>query len=255
MTKILPSRFFSSSITIREQVPSLYVGRNVVATVLSRPKDSLVLVSMFGSRLLVETDLNLHKGQILNLKVKTMSPKIVLKLDDAGKMPGKEQTFFDTLITKFVGVFGKTPLKYFSLREILQKIATSQAKDADVAHTLQSLILEAARYPQALALLLIPIVQDQSGGRARVAIELIDTDDYVLHFQMETDCLGRVECVARYADGVEVELRTACEDVAGYLGSSLNELARRLERFGLKRLEVIRKHPKGHEAERVDMLV
>lgn len=255
MTKILPSRFFSSSITIREQVPSLYLGRNVVATVLSRPKDSLVLVSMFGLRLLVETDLNLHKGQILNLKVKTMSPKIVLKLAGAATMPGKEQTFFETLIAKIAGVFGKTHLKYFSLHEILQKIATSQAKDADVAQSLQALLQEATRYPQALALLLIPIVQDQSGGRARVAIEEIDIDDYILHFQMETDYLGTIECVARCADGVEVEIRTSREDIAEYLRSSLNELARRLERFGLKRVEVIRRHPQGYKTERVDMLV
>jgi hypothetical protein len=55
------------------------VGRQVVATVLANPKDGLVLVSMFGRQLLVETTLNLTKDQVLNLRVHATSPKVVMK--------------------------------------------------------------------------------------------------------------------------------------------------------------------------------
>lgn len=54
------------------------MGRQVVATVLSTPKDGLVTVSMFGRRFLVETTLDLFKDQVLNLRVHATTPRVIL---------------------------------------------------------------------------------------------------------------------------------------------------------------------------------
>lgn len=248
------SQFRPGNIVIREQLPALTIGRNVLATVLSRPKDGMVLVSLFGKRLLVETDMDLNKGQVLNLKVQALNPKVVLKTVEAPGIPRPVPgETISTLIEHLVGKFEDVPLKSFNIREILEDHLTGKQGDAATANFVATLIDEAAKYPQALAFLLIPIVQDQSRGRAKVVIEPDPEQGYVITFDMETDHMGVIGCSARVGNGIDVEIRTGSNALADFIRSHLSELHATLSSLGaVKRLEVlVRRMPQAG----LDMLV
>ncbi|MCK7512721.1 MAG: hypothetical protein MZV70_57605 [Desulfobacterales bacterium] len=51
--RITPAQIPAGDIIVQGKISSLAIGRQVVATVLSTPKDGLVLVSMFGEHFLV----------------------------------------------------------------------------------------------------------------------------------------------------------------------------------------------------------
>lgn len=240
-TQVTQARFNTGNIVIKDQLPALFLGRNCIATVLSNPKDGMVLVSMFGKRLLVETTMDLTKGQVLNLKVQALHPKVVLKTVEGQTLPklslGEGLTAF---IEELVGKFEEVPLKAFNVREILEEHLAGKPGDAGSAQIVSGLLDEVAKYPQTLAFLLIPVVQDDSHGRAKVAIERDADDSYTITFDLETDHMGTVGCTARIRDGIEVEIRTGSDALAGFLRSHLQELHESLSGLNVvKRLDVV----------------
>ena len=85
-----------------------------------------------------------------------------------------------------------------------------------------------------------PIVQDESRGQAKVAIEKGADESYVITFDLETDHMGTIGCTARIGGGIEVEIRTGSETQAGFLRSHLQELHEVLSGLDVvRRLEVV----------------
>lgn len=245
-------QFHTGNIVIKEQLPSLFIGRNLVATVLSNSKDGMVLVSMFGKRLLVETAMELTKGQVLNLKVQALHPKVVLKAVEGPHLPKlAAERALQEFVRETVGTFEKTPLKAFDVRTMLRDQVAGKPGDAQTVQFLTALLDEATQYPQALAFLLIPVVQDDSRGQAKVAIEKGADDSYLITFNLETDHMGTIGCTARIGGGVEVEIRTGSDAIADFLRSHLLELQETLSSLDVvRRLEVVvnRHMPTGVDA-------
>jgi hypothetical protein len=242
-THISQAQLRTGSIIIKDQIPSLFIGRNVVATVLSRPKEGMALVSMFGRRLLVETTMDLTKGQVLNLKVHALQPKVILKpLEAQGVQRTTTLAGVSALIERLVGKLGDVPLKAFNVREILEEQIQGKS-DPVMAQFISALVEEAAKYPQALAFLLIPIVQEDSRGRAKVVVEKDREEGFVITFDMETDHMGVIGCTARINDGIDVEIRTGSDSLADFLRSHIQALYERLAGIDVvRRLEVVMSH-------------
>lgn len=253
-TQISQVQLQTGNIVVKDQLPALVIGRLVIATVLSKPKDGMVLVSMFGKQILVETTMELAKGQVLKLKVQDLHPKVVLKPAEAPTSPKAAAAgSLSTMIEQLVGKLGDTPLKAFNINRILEDHITGKPVDAATAQFAAALIDEAAKYPQALAFLLIPIVQEQSQGRAKVVIEADPEQGYMITFDMETDHMGVIGCTARVGATIDVEIRTGSEALADLFRSHLPELHVALSALGtVKRLDVVmRRMPQAG----VDMLV
>jgi hypothetical protein len=241
--RITPAMINPGTIVVTGEIPSVSVGRQVAATVLSMPKNGLVLVSMFGRQFMVETNLDLKMGQVLNLKVYATSPKIILKPVDNAAESRPLMKALDTIVEQLVGKLGDVPIKSFDVREVLKKIVSeSQDKDFLPVQFVQRFVEQLAQIPNAVAFLIIPFVDDESKGRAQVSIER-DGDDYRINFQMETDSLGLLEStVLRSAQGLSVEMRSGSEEIADFLRSHIQELFESLEPLGVRSIEVIRKN-------------
>lgn len=252
--QIIPVRFISGNIIVTEKIPSLSVGRTLVATVLSEAKDGNVLVSLFGKRMLVETTIPLHRGQVLNLRVDTVSPRIILKpaqpLADPQGLCGEVKT----LIQNLVGTYGETPLASFTAEEILEVITRNSSQDKAVGQFVSMLMDQVNLHPQAIAYFFVPLVQEDSRSHARISIERQD-QAYSIHFEMDTDHLGQLECTARLDDGIYVEIRTPSQETAEYLRSHIHELSAGLEPLDVRSCEVIVKQPETWMSPGVDVLV
>lgn len=244
----------AGSIILGEEVPSLAPGRLIVATVLSSPKDGMVLVSMFGRRIFVETDIPLSPGQVLNLKVHSVSPKVVMKPVQENVPEGMLKPL-DRLVEELVGSFGRNSVASFDVREIVKRILDRQGDDPDTARSLLSLLQEFSRLsPAAVAYLVVPFVQEEHRGSARVTVER-EGDEYRLSFTMETDALGLIEStVLRASSGMYVEICSAFGDVVSFLRGGLEELAHALQPFGVRSIEVVQRSPLPKQPA-VDMLV
>jgi len=240
--RITPAMINPGTLVVTGELPSVSVGRQVAATVLSMPKNGLVMVYMFGRQFLVETNLDLKMGQVLNLKVYATSPKIILKpVDNAVETRPLLKTL-DTIVEQLVGKLGDVPVKSFDVREIIKKIVSDPPeKDSLPLQIVQRFVEQYSQIPNAVAFLIIPLVDDDSKGRAQVSIER-EGSDYRLNFQMETDSLGLLEStVLRSAQGLNVEIRSGSEEIADFLRSHVQELFGSLEPLGVRSVEVVRK--------------
>ncbi len=249
-----PSQLFSGEIVLRETVGQISVGRQVVVTILSPPKDGLVLVSMFGRRMQVETTLPLVEGQTLTLRVHAVTPKVVMK-PVAEAMTGVVPQALDRVVEDLVGTFGKVGVAAFDVREVARRVLEHAAEDPETLKRLVSLLQEYARLDAScVSFFFVPMAGEGRRGAARVAIAR-EGQDYRLHFTMETDALGLVEStVIRGASGIFVEMSAASDDVVAFLKEHAADLALALEPFGVRALDVVRKRPSANPAS-VDMLV
>ena len=254
--RITPAQILTGDLIVQGKVSSLAVGRQVVATVLSAPKDGLVMVSMFGKRFLVETTLALHKDQVLNLRVHATSPKVVLKPVEMNIETKVAVKVLDRLVEQLVGKFGQTPVASFDLKEIVKRLVGEAGNDPTVMQYALKLAEDYSQLPQGtIAYLLIPLIDDEGRGSARVSISR-EGDDYRLHFDVETDALGLVEStVLRTAAGVSVEISSESEDVAAFLRTNAQELARDLESMGVVAIDVAHKRSLSARRMNVDVLV
>jgi hypothetical protein len=255
--QITPAHLRAGTIVLSESVPSLSIGRSVIATVLSAPKDGSVLVSMFGKRLLVETAIPLEQGQVLNLKVHAVSPKVILKPVpmDAAQITSTLKDIGNLL----AGVMGKAGAKEpgaFLVQEIVRQLSSSSGDDAQKAQVMHAIMDQIVQYPHAIAHLLIPLVDNDSRGAARVSVEK-EENAYVLNFDMETENLGNLACTARmYKDkGMDVEIRTPSEDIADFLRENVFELKTSLQPFGVRSVEVLRGAVRALAPKEVNVLV
>jgi len=251
---IVPSRISSGSIIVNEKIPSLSVGRTIIATVLSKPKGGNVIVSLFGKRVRVETTIPLYKGQVLNLRVHALAPRIVLKpaqssLDSQTVLKGMK-----SLVEDLVGTFGKTPIKSFAAEEIFQTFSRHSMQEPALAQFVSTLMEQINLHPQALAYLFIPLVQKDAHSHARVSIEKKD-QAYIIHFEMDTDHLGQMECTAQLDDAIDVEIRTPSQETADLLREHIHELYTGLEPLGVRSCEVVLRHLGGEVYPGVDVLV
>lgn len=228
-----------------ETLPGLSVGRQLVATVLGQPKNGLVLVSMFGRQLNVETTLDLKPGQILNLRVDALSPQIIMRPATQAGEAGPAPTILSDKLVEFVeklaGKLEKGEVRDFELRNVLNRLV--EQNDAEAAKLLKPLLEQLTQYPQAVALFLIPVNDEGSSGQAAVAVER-DEDEYVLRFRLDTDHIGRVSALARLGEGLRLELSVGQAEVADLMRTHLSELAERLEPLGLTELTVRLVQPK-----------
>ncbi len=254
--RITPAQILTGDVIVQGKVSSLTVGRQVVATVLSTPKDGIVMVSMFGKRFLVETTLDLFKDQILNLRVHATTPKVILKPVETNVETKIAVKVLDRLVEQLVGKFGQTPMASFDLKEIIRKLVRESGNDPSVMQYVVKLVEDYSQLPQGtLAYLLIPFIEDEGRGSARVSITR-EGDDYRLHFDVETDVLGLVEStVLRTAAGVSVEISSASEDVAAFLRERAHELAGSLEPLGVIAIDVAHRRPLPARRTNVDVLV
>jgi hypothetical protein len=255
--QINPAQARSGSIVLEENIPSVSIGRTVIATVLSAPKGGFVLVSMFGKRLLVETTMPLQKGQVLNLKVQAVTPKIVLKPSQPD-MPEQSSPLRDLSsgLSRIVGNFGEKPISSFLVQETIRQLSSQGDQDAQSAQFVTALFDQIYQYPQAFAYLFIPLVGEDSGSRAQVSIEH-DENAYTVNLDIETENLGSIECRARMDKDkmIDVEIKTPSGEVADFLRSRLSELRESLEPLGIRSLEVLRSALRKQSAKEVDVLV
>jgi len=253
--QILAGQLRPDSIVLSGKIPSLTIGKTLVVTVLSTPKAGRVLVSMFGKHIQVETTMALHKGQVLNLKVHALSPRIVLKPAGTGAdSPEGALKDAGSVVSRLAGSFGEKPVEAFLIQEILGRLTSQPKGDASRKQTIASLIEQVLQHPQALAFLFVPLVNDGSQGSARIWIER-DEDAYTLQFRIETDHLGSLECTARVDQAIDVEIRTPLPETADLLNRHVHELEQSLEPFGVRHvgvsLAVLREGP----LQGVDVLV
>ena len=236
--QILAGQILPDSIVLSGKTPSLTIGKTLVVTVLSTPKAGRVLVSMFGKHVQVETTMALHKGQVINLKVHALSPRIVLKPAGPGAdTPEGGWKDAGSVVGRLAGSLGEKPVEAFLLQEILGRLASQSGGDASRNRAIASLIEQVLQYPQALAFLFIPLVDDGSQGCARVWIER-DEDAYALQFRIETDHLGSLECTARMDQAIDVEIRTPLPETADLLNRHVHELEQSLEPFGVRHVGI-----------------
>ena len=251
---IVPSRISSGSIIVNAKIPALSVGRTLIATVLSEPKGGSVLVSFFGKRVRVETTIPLHKGQVLNLKVHSLSPRIILKPAQQAMDPKEMVKGWKSLVEDLVGTFDKTPVKSFSAEEILTKLVRLSPQDQGIPQFVSTLTEQMNFHPQALAFLFIPLVEKDSHSHARVVIEKQD-QEYIIHFEMNTDHLGAMECTARLDDTIDMEIRTSSQETKDLLQAHIHELYAGLEPLGVRSCVVVLKQLSPAPSQGVDVLV
>lgn len=254
--RITPSQIPSGDIIVQGKVSSLTIGRQVVATVLSTPKDGLVMVSMFGEHFLVGTTLDLFKGQILNLRVHATTPKVIMKpVEPTAEAKAAVKTL-DSLVAQLVGKFGGTPVESFDVKEIVRKLVGESGNDPSTMQVVARLVEEYSQLPQnTVAHLLIPFIGDEGRGNAKVTI-VREGEDYRLHFDVETDALGLVEStVLRTAAGVTIELSSGSEDVVAFFKAHVRELAVDLEHLGVLSIDVVQKKKLSAQRVNVDVLV
>jgi hypothetical protein len=250
---ITQAQLRAGTIVLNESVPTVSVGRIVLATVLSAPMGGSVLVSMFGKKLLVETTLPLEKGQVFNLKVHAVSPKVILK-----PMPVETSQLASSLKdlgTVLAAVVGKGDkgLRSFLVQEVTRQLSSS-GQDEQSAQVVSTIMDQMTQYPNAIAHLLIPLVDNDSRGAARVSIEK-EEGAYVVNFDMETEHLGSLACRARMGRGMDVEIRTPFEDTAEFLRANLFELREALQPFGARSVEVVRGAVRSSAVKEVNVLV
>ncbi len=251
----LPGQIQPGSIILDEPIPTLSIGRTIVATVLSTPSEGRVLVSMFGRRLLVDTTLMLTRDQVLTLKVHALSPRIVLKpADSPAEHQGHGIRDLGAAVGRLVGSFGEKPVEAFLLQEILQHLSQTPARDTQGAPALGPLVEQVLQYPQAFAFFFIPLVDGDSQGNARVWTEK-DGGGYLLHFAVETDRLGSLECTARLDQGVDVEIRASSRETADFLTSHISELREGLQPLGVRYVRISHTALKEQAVRGVDVLV
>jgi len=243
------------SIILDEPIPTLSIGRTILATVLSTPKDGRVLVSMFGRRLLVDTTLALTKGQVLTFKVHALSPRIVLKPHDiqAGNQ-GQGIRDLGAVVGRLVGGFGEKPLEAFRLQEVLEHLSQAPERDAQAARVLSQLVEQALQYPQASTFLFVPLLDGDAQGSARVWAER-DGEGYLLRFAVETNRLGSLECIARLDQGVDVEIRASSQETVDFLAACIGELREGLEPLGVRYIRISHATIKDQPVRGVDVLV
>jgi hypothetical protein len=240
------------SITIKgSSLASLTMGRNVIATVLSRPSHGLALVSMFGSKVMVVTTMELEKGQVLNLKVHETHPRVVLKPVESETMPRAK---IESLIENLARGLEKGDVKSFSVQDLLHRLVSSFQKDLVDPAMLNAFLKEVIQYPAGLAFFLVPFLDPDGRGLARGVIQRDDAKGYVIDFHVETDHIGVIGIRILAGEGIDVEIQTMDDGVADYIRSHLKTLYDRLVDFGIRRLEVVKKYPaKGMEG--VDLVV
>jgi hypothetical protein len=254
--RIIPTQITPGDIIIPDKMPSLVIGRQVIATVLASAKDGFVLVSMFGKQLLVETTLDLQKDQILNLKVHATTPKVIMKPVESNPEMKPVIKLMDNLVEQLVGKFGSTPIQAFELKEILKKLISESPDEKMAAQLAQKFIQDFSQLPtNTIAYLLIPIVGEDTRGKAQVTIEK-DGQDYRLHFDMETDSMGLIEStVLRTKAGVSVEISSAHQEVVDLLKAHMEELGKSLEPYGVVGIEIMQKKPVAAQRTPVDVVV
>jgi hypothetical protein len=255
--QITQAHLKAGSIVLREAVPSISIGRIVVATVLSAPKGGSVLVSMFGRHLLVETAIPLEKGQVLNLKVQAVTPKVIMKpVQVETSQITSSLKDIGTILNTIVGKAGEKDLGRFLVQEIARQISAPTGQDAPAAQVVQAIMDQVYQYPNAIAHLLIPLADNDSGSAARVSIEK-EESAYVLNFDMETEYLGNLACRARLDrnKGIDVELRTPSEETAAFLRENVFELKTALSDFGVRSVEVVRGLVRSAMPREVNVLV
>jgi hypothetical protein len=254
--RIIPAQIAAGDIVVQEKIPSLVIGRQVIATVLAGAKDGFVLVSMFGKQLLVETTLDLQKDQILNLKVLATTPKVVMKPVESFPETRTVIKLMDNLVEQIVGKFGSTPIQAFELKEILKKLVADSPDDKITAQLAQKFVQDFSQLPpNTIAYLLIPVVGEDTRGKAQVTIEK-DGQDYRLHFDMETDALGLIEStVLRTKRGISVEISSALQEVVDFLKVHMEDLGKSLEHYGVIGIEIMQKKPVAALRIPVDVVV
>jgi len=245
------------TIVLAEAIPSMTIGRTVVATVLSMPKGGTVLVSMFGQRLLVETGMDLQKGQVLNLRVHAVSPKVILK-------PVKMESAVDAASLKdmgaalagVIGKHGEKPLDMFLVQEIAKNLFSKAGQEEQSVKFVAMLVDQIVQNPQAIAYLLVPLVDNDSSSAARVSVERED-DLYTLSFEIETEYLGSLECraILDKDKGIDVEIRTPSEEIADFLRSGIHDLREKLDPLNIRTLAVRRTNLSRAVRKEVDVLV
>jgi hypothetical protein len=213
---------------------------------------------MFGKRLLVETALPLEKGQVLNLKVHAVSPKIVLRPSPQPDLPERSVPLRDlsSALGQIIGKLGEKPISSFLVQETIRQLSSQGDQDSRSAQFVTALLDQIYQYPQAIAYLFIPLVDDDSGSRAQVSIER-DESAYTVNLDIETENLGSIECTARMDKDkrMDVEIRTPSGEVAALLKSHLGELKAGLEPLGIRSLEILRSALRKQSSKEVDVLV
>jgi hypothetical protein len=217
----------------------------------------MVLVSMFGRRLHVETTMPLEKGQVLNLKVHAVSPKVILK-----PMPVEAAQIttslkdIGTVLNAIVGTPGEKDLGRFLVQEITRQLSAPSGLDAPAAQVAAAVLDQVYQYPNAIAHLLIPLTDNDSRSAARVSIEK-EEGAYILNFDIEADHLGSLACRARLdrSRGIDVEIRTPSEEIADFLRENIFELKESLKDFGVRTVEVVQGFVRMGKPREVNVLV
>lgn len=251
---LAPGKISTGSIIVNDKISSLNIGRTLIATVLSNPKGSHILVSLFGKKVLVETTIPLQKGQVLNLKVHAVSPRIILKPAEHAQDQTASLKGLRNLVERYIGTFGKASVKSFTLAEIFKTLTNKSFQDSGMPQFVSLLLEHINMHPQALAYLFIPLVEKDSQSHARVCIEK-DDDAYIIHFEISMEKLGAIECMARLDDKIDVEIRTPSEETAGFLKKYIHELKKSLEPMGVRTCEVVFKRLSKTGSGGVDVLV
>ncbi|MEA2102669.1 MAG: hypothetical protein U9P80_08885 [Thermodesulfobacteriota bacterium] len=253
MIPIAPAGNIPKSITVKgSSLASLSMGRNVIATVLSRPSQGLALVSMFGAKVMVETTMELEKGQVLNLKVHETQPRVVLKPVETESMPKAKM---EALLENLTRGLEKGDLRSFRVQDLLHRLVSSPQRDLMDPAMLNAFLKEVIQYPSGLAFFLVPFLDPDGRGLARGVICRDDDAGYVIDFHVETDHLGMIGIRILAGDGIDVEIQTIDDGVADHIRSHLKMLYDRLVDFGIRRLEVVKGYPAEGMSEGVDLLV
>ncbi len=254
--RIIPAQITAGDIIVKDKMPALVIGRQVIATVLASAKDGLVLISMFGKQFFVETTLDLQKDQILNLKVYATTPKVIMKPVESNPEVRSSIKLMDNLVEQLVGKFGSTQIQAFDLKEILKKLISDAPDEKMAVQLAQKFIQDFSQLPiNTIAYLLIPLVGEDTRGRAQVTIEK-DGQDYRLHFDMETDALGLIEStVLKTKAGISVEISSALGEVVDFLKANVKDLGASLEPFGIMGIEIVQKKPTAAQRTPVDVVV
>jgi hypothetical protein len=162
----------------------------------------------------------------------------------------------DNLVERLVGKFKNTPIQAFAMKEILEKLMAEAPEEKMAAQLVQKFIQETSQLPPStIAYLLVPFVDDETRGRARVTIEK-EGQDYRLHFDVATDALGLIEStVLMTKRGLAVEISSGSEDVVSFLKGHMEDLAASLEPYGVSSMEFVQKQPLSASRIDVDVLV
>jgi len=247
------------TITLKGHIPSLFIGRELVVTVLSNSKGGKVLVSLFGRPMFVDTTISLKKNQVLHLRVHATNPKVILKpVEQSLQQVFSNNKEIDSLIDKLVGNFKDVPINRFDAKKLFHDILHRSDNDPTLINLAQSLIDATLKFPYLISLLYVPFVDDDSRGRARVAISKDEDDTYTISFDIDTDSLGHIQCNILMKEGLELVITSETEDAYDLVHSHIGELGKRLINLGfnVKRLEVFQsQYTKDNSPSGLDMLV